>query len=397
MNDPYADGNGHRSPHTALEAGKEPEDGVEASYSLVDAVIQKDKAKDRGPDGSEKGHEEHDETKTQDKKTKRKQNLLDRIAHLSCLRNFVSSELKDKVEMCKSIREGSLESIAFEDLWHLYSPGDIVVLKQKECITLIKVYSVAGGQMQHRARRSNEMEPSRRQRRTMDVNGDQVDQSEEDELENLSKRETWAIGSWVPLKLDCFSMVSNGDLIGPVESFFKIKPFEGKKQITDLVLYPLRFHPDYETLLSQMEERGQLYLKAIGHKSYDGLTIPVLRGRPRTEVQGDVYIDLHNAQGPQRSLGILTQSLRDITTGTEIIHHPHTSPEQRFLSGNEVDIKLAEQFMMSNRASLEPLTYEKANQMPEWLQLMPRAILGYVFRLRAWCKTTILSINPTGT
>ncbi|KAK8106843.1 uncharacterized protein PG998_008856 [Apiospora kogelbergensis] len=189
-------------------------------------------------------------------------------------------------------------------------------------------------------------------------------------------------------------MVSDGKLIGPVESYFKIKPFEGKKQITDLPVYPLRFHLENETLLSQMEERGRLYLKAIGQKSYDGLARTTskdeLRGKVGTleEVQGDVYIDLDKLRG--RRFDILTQSLRDSSTATELIfHYLRAAPEQRALSGNEIDIKLAEQFMMSNRALLEPLTYEKAHQMPEWLQLMPRVIVGYVFRLRTWCHLEV--------
>ncbi|KAK8106844.1 uncharacterized protein PG998_008857 [Apiospora kogelbergensis] len=188
LNDQYAEGNDHRSPHAALETGKELKHSVEASYPRADIRGQEDKAQDRSSE-----LEENNDTKTQAEKALRKQNLLDRIAHLACLRNFISSELKDKVEMCKSIREGSLESITFENLWHLYSPGDIVVFKQKEGITLLKIYSVAGGQMQHRARGTNENEPSKRQRQTMDVNGKLSKQSEEDAVESLSRREIWGL------------------------------------------------------------------------------------------------------------------------------------------------------------------------------------------------------------
>ncbi|KAK8112661.1 hypothetical protein PG984_013187 [Apiospora sp. TS-2023a] len=373
---------------TTLETWEVPKHAVDALNPLPGIEDREDKAEDDYPDGSEGGPEENDETRIESDKNERKRSLADRIAHLTCLRNFIRTGLKGKVEMCKAIQEGSLEAITFEDLWHLFRPGDLIVFKQKEDLTLLRVYSVAGGQMQHRARATDEKDPSRRQRQTMDVNGDLSEQSEEDEVETMSRRETWGIGTWVPLKLDCFSIISDGNRIGPVESFIKIKPFDGKKHVTDLPVYPVRFHPESEILLTRMEERGRLYLKAIGHKSYDGLTLSNTRGGPREEIQGDVYVDLDMLPGPR--FGIFTQSHRDSITAIEVIfHHPRTPPEQRNLSGNEIDLKLAEQFMMSNRASLEPLTYEEASQMPGWLQLMPRGIIGYVFRLRRWCRLEI--------
>lgn len=50
-----------------------------------------------------------------------------RIAHLRCLIEFMDCDLKHVFELRKSIQDGTLENIAFADLWHLFNPGDLIV------------------------------------------------------------------------------------------------------------------------------------------------------------------------------------------------------------------------------------------------------------------------------
>jgi hypothetical protein len=52
-----------------------------------------------------------------------------------------------------------------------------------------------------------------------------------------------------------------------------------------------------------------------------------------------------------------------------------------------------EEFMAINWALLELLTPEQALQKPEYLQLMPGAVIGYAFRIRKWCKDGLISFQ----
>ena len=58
-----------------------------------------------------------------DEERRRRDGLAMRISHLECLVGFIDSNLGDLIKTRAQIAEGTLERIAFDDLWHLFRPG----------------------------------------------------------------------------------------------------------------------------------------------------------------------------------------------------------------------------------------------------------------------------------
>jgi hypothetical protein len=77
-----------------------------------------------------------------------KTELAIRVEHLSCLRDFIKTDLGHFLGLRLKVQEGSLETITFEDLYHLYWPGDLVINRKTEKVdSLHQVYGVTGGRM----------------------------------------------------------------------------------------------------------------------------------------------------------------------------------------------------------------------------------------------------------
>ncbi|KAL9088212.1 MAG: hypothetical protein Q9165_006339 [Trypethelium subeluteriae] len=331
------------------------------------------------------------------------EDLSMRVSHLQCLYDFIREELGELIELRAHVGDGSLESIKFEDLWHLIQPGDVIVSAGYGYDQLYKVYSVTGGQIRRRPRTSGEITEMKEHSRALsfrpprpstmnrfDENWTDCSMSgheEDDETGRQSREEASDIGTWTPLKVDCYSMAFDGTYIGPVEKCKKIEYFIGERRIHDLPVYPVRFHPQKDKLLRQMEDRGRRFVSSHGHKSYQGKVGTWRRQESRDEVQSDVYIDIdlyyqrysHN----KPDIGRLLRSRQDLSEVEEKM--PDETVPWRHLSGHRVDQKLAEEFIISHRTFLEKRKAADLETRPHDLRLMPYQVIGYVFRLRKWC------------
>ena len=322
------------------------------------------------------------------------EDLSIRVSHLQCLYDFVRRELHGMIELRAKIAEGTLQSIVFEDLWHLVEPGDVIVSKDHGHDQLYKVYSVTGGQIRRRPRTSNDPLLGEIER----VRYILPDSDEEpyDDVEKRLREEGSSVGTWTSFRVDCYMMAYDGTDIGPVEKCKKIKHYAGERRITELPLYPVRFHPEKERFLQKMEGRGRKFLSCTGHKTYEGMTLATRRDGSGEEIESDVYIDFveYYRQYPERKpqIGTLLRSKQDLTEVEErFASGPdlHLNGHELRLSGHEVDQKLADDFMSNNRTFLERIKFREFNNSPDHLRLMPRLIPGYAFRLRRWCKSTL--------
>jgi hypothetical protein len=68
--------------------------------------------------------------------------------------------------------------------------------------------------------------------------------------------------------IDC-----NGDDFGTVKTTFEIDEFSGIRFINQLDLFPLKYHPDQDTIRQRLLERGKKFvtLKGQHYKMYQGL------------------------------------------------------------------------------------------------------------------------------
>jgi hypothetical protein len=314
--------------------------------------------------------------------------LQTRIGHLRLLSDLVQSECKDLIELRARIADGTLKEIAFDDLWYLFEPGDLIYGKDLGREQLYRVYAVTGAAMKLRNYTYSEMSDLQyaRDRRTGYRN--RPVSSDEEDSDKPLREDASGHGTWTPLKVDCYTMAYDGTRFGPKEGCKKIKHYVGKREITKLRMFPIRFHPDKERILNDMAARGTKFLKlsTAGHRSYEGLTVALKRSIAREEIESDVYVDFdaYYQKNPTNKplIGRLLRSLVDITETSEQI----PGSKFRTLSGREVDDRSAQEYLAPKRTFLEPLEVSEIEKMPELIQLLPHYVVGYAFRSRQWCE-----------
>lgn len=309
-------------------------------------------------------------------------NLSERVSQLKCLLDFIQLEpdLQRILALRAQVAAGSLETIRFSDIWLLFRPGDLVVTRVSDHWQLHKVFATTGGQIQRIARqRQFDDAISEARLRGKSARTGATIIVEEDEAERFLREANFGIGSWTPLKVDCYTLDFNGDELRPVDGLQKIKPFHGETRITDLLIYPARFHPDTDGLLKLMEERGLKFLMSPGHKSYQGSSARFIPTAPVREIDGDVYVEPSTRNS---NISGLVMSRIETTESEEVV-----SNRIRRLTGNEVDTKWSEEFMSENRFKLDAITVEEAKGSKDCLILLPWFVHAYVFRLRRWGKS----------
>lgn len=166
---------------------------------------------------------------------------------MKCLLQFMDKDLQDIMEIRREIKEVTLQEIAFEHLWHLFKPGDLVISnKPKE--QAYRVLHAGGGR------------PFR----------DKVD---------MAGRPLINSGQKITSKftLDCFYIDFNGTHYGPAPKKISISPYEGKRQITALDVIPITFLPDKDAqdIEETLVARGKKFVKLarVSHKKYKGLSL----------------------------------------------------------------------------------------------------------------------------
>ncbi|RYP71845.1 hypothetical protein DL771_004557 [Monosporascus sp. 5C6A] len=347
--------------------------------------------------------------------TRAPEHLRTRIAHWETLIGFIDTSLGDLVEIKSRIADGTLDKIAFDDLWHLFRPGDLVLSKRRGQRQLFKVHFVSGGQVRKRALTTADERTSFTDIRDFGDNG--------------------GAGTWSPLKLDAFIMNFGGIQVGPEDHALIIKYYPGKKLVTDLSVSPVRFHPEKDKVLARMEERGRKFMSSAGHRYYEGLTLgfswaralggsaeltrskrtashqryggipyggPMLMTANKTankseDIASEIFVDFEaffkTFQYLEPVIGRLSSSRQDPTETSESVSD--LRPCLRHY-GDEVDTNLAESFRVHNRAFIQPFEYaeEPEKMMAEHFQLLPHYVPAYCFRYRQWNFLNVDLVQP---
>lgn len=341
-------------------------------------------------DGKQKAGEEHDASQDNDipaliaKRDNRKRQTTTRVASLELLHGFIQTELGYYLELQSRVEAGLLTRIAFEDLWYLFQPGEVLYEEVWGYQQLLRTYSVTGGQLRRRNPTRQEHDSNPRVVGTHRFHPHRSSDSEDDSTDEDSF--VWGIGTWSPFKIDCFEMEFDGLSIGPVNSCKKIKHYSGEIKITDLPIYPLRFHKQRGEIAAKLEARGKDFISSYGHRMYNGLTLPSSRRGYQEELRGDIFIDLktyYRENSKRRpKFGMLQKSAPDTREVHESI--AVSGSKWRVLFDHEVDEKIADEYLASNHAFMEPVNSELVQDSVEHLQLLPCRIPAFVFRTRAY-------------
>ncbi|RBQ99536.1 hypothetical protein FVER53263_12918 [Fusarium verticillioides] len=208
-----------------------------------------------------------------DASTKRNK-WITRMDHLKLLKEFIDSELTPQLKVFAKAKTSDLEKIAFEDLWFLFSAGDVVFFKDRGYDRLGRVYAVTGGQQR-----------KRRHLTRFDPFEDAKGKSTEGYAYNSTR------GSWTSLTVNYYTMEYDGYYLGPNDACKHIRHYTGERNITDLPIFPLRFHKMKAEIEGRLIERGKRYCSSYGHKSYSGTTCPSDNKESPEEIFGDMFVD----------------------------------------------------------------------------------------------------------
>ena len=179
------------------------------------------------------------------------------ILHLSALVTFMREDMGPIFERHRLLRSSKAATVYFEELWHLFMPGDLVVGDDEQNPRLYRVSIVP---------------PSDRYSNMQVVKEVRVQSDGQMPRVEATQREA----SIQCFNIDVFHFDYDGQSYGPVESRVTIIAYEGEKNITDLPFYPVRFRKDAATYKSQMSHRGARFIRLCteiaAQRDYDGLS-----------------------------------------------------------------------------------------------------------------------------
>ncbi|KAK4208818.1 hypothetical protein QBC37DRAFT_443694 [Rhypophila decipiens] len=192
-----------------------------------------------------------------------------------CVIEFMDRDMADIFDIKRQITDKTLTEIAFEHLWQLFRPKDIVYLfKPPEDASRCQAYQilhVAGGRV------------------CFDT----------DRCRNIVRSSDHEITSFL---IDCFHIDSDGRRVGPRPKGLVVQRYNGTRPLKLLPMYPAFLHPNHQQIQEMMLARGALFAElAMGsHRRYDG---PTFREANQTskklnnfvidqaEVHGEVIVD----------------------------------------------------------------------------------------------------------
>ena len=194
---------------------------------------------------------------------------------LRCLVDFMDNDMKDIFRVQDSVNEQDIDEIAFEHLWLLYKPGDLLFSASSQdddsMCQAYRVLHVTGGRHVIDPRSNNQYNAA------SDRNWDsesEADGEARDAVRNFS--------SMTPFILDCFFIDCNGQKYGPKSRRIVISAYKGKQPMKSLDAFPAVFHPQYDTLRKALINRGQRFweLAPGKHQYYAGPTLRESREIP---------------------------------------------------------------------------------------------------------------------
>jgi len=293
---------------------------------------------------------------------------------------FMDEDLKELFEMRQQIEDGTLETIAFDDLWHLFRYGEEVILEDKSSggkLRAARVFKFTGGR---------------------NTNADSIANSRKTKKIGV---EALGPGSWGhAFVVQYWSLTYDGSLYWPQEGVVGIRPYEGEKEISSLPIYPSKF--DRSGRIRQLIEVGNIFkqftTELYSHRKYLGKNYDTnSRGE---EIDSEVIIDFREALSteanaytiPDSSLPEENQINHDNReTWVEYPEHGLCSQKgwcMREVAGPDFSLDNLELdvFLRNNKH----MVHAKESINDSEITLLPDQVPGYVLNRKYWA---ILSTN----
>lgn len=178
-------------------------------------------------------------------------------------------DLKPTFDLRRAIKEGTATEIEYGDLWHLFELGDTVISRSSTA-QAFRVVNFTGGRELLIPRIVSE-DPGRPTLPSVSVGG---------------------------FAVDCYSLCFDGTDYVPVLEKFLIRKYHGRRPITSLEVFPLKFAKDSDLRYQEFEAQGQRYLDLtrvpFSHHTFRGRTIDEPPQQLDTQVIVDVTLAINN-------------------------------------------------------------------------------------------------------
>ena len=213
---------------------------------------------------------------------------------LRCLVSFMDTDMQDILDVKRQVANRTLKEVAFEHLWLLYKPGDLVYsAKSPEDISTYQAYRVlhvtGGRPILDTANKSNF-------HAVWDREWDEESETEERARDTIRSSGP----SVTPFIIDCFSIDFDGDRLGPKSRRVVIPKYNGNRKVNAFEIYPWGFHPQQEKVSRALAERGRRFtqLAAGAHHRYSGTTLRESRDlwQPQMPFQGSLNYVIHDEE-----------------------------------------------------------------------------------------------------
>ena len=189
--------------------------------------------------------------------------------HIRCLIDFMDSDMQDIFEVKHQVSSQTLEEVAFEHLWLLYRPGDLVytirTLENRATYQAFRILHVTGGRPILDISNNSKFNP-------INDRGFDGESETEEKIWDTIRSSPLDMTSFI---IDCFSIDFDGSKLGPKSRRFIIPTFTGKRKMDALELRPSFTFAHHESLYQEMVERGRRFTQIADgtHKRYSGATL----------------------------------------------------------------------------------------------------------------------------
>lgn len=299
--------------------------------------------------------------------------------HLKCLLQFIEVDLKETLELRSKIKDGTLKSISFSNLWHLFTHGDVIFpnpeiigRSRRECSyhRAFILWSVSDGRpTMPKKQFKMESNPFAL------IGMEDGPRATNDLSEGLCK----------PFRLDLYYAAYDGECLTPDGCNYSIEEYRGEKQITNLPFYPARFCPHYSQTYQELIRRGKHYVQLLkdSYNQYQGLTM----GDDPEEVDGEVVTDSKTGY----SMDSKDAKLRSYDFNSARLKGGEDEwKEYAIVGGTSYDDERFEDETFDQSDALQPIDPGEPTQMKNITDnhylLLGKDILGFVLRIRKWSK-----------
>ncbi|KAL8640750.1 MAG: hypothetical protein Q9228_002361 [Teloschistes exilis] len=300
------------------------------------------------------------------------------IIHLRILVKFMQDDMQEIFARHELLRSSQAEKAAFQDMWHLFMAGDLVVSESESSDRGLELYQVA-------ILPACDFFSSRRPVKQIQTKTEGSHQL----VESVYREES--VSAMNVYTVDVFYCDFDGQKFGPVEKRLQLVSYEGEKSIVDLPLHPLRFRKDADQFKHMMLERGRKFQdlsipNVYPHREYNGLSI----GEPQEQIDSQVIIDFalayrkHPKNTPK--FGLRSWIEDDARIVTEACGVPGCTDcfKDRFMfDDHRVDRQRTVEYIRAHGSLLR--IYSSGEELTEEMMLLlPNKVYGFVLRSRRW-------------